>query len=215
MEIRGRGSDRRHLKLHGRSLKSKRTRNDTYEDKKKNANCQCQHISPPPLSTAMKWGLVVSLLLPYVAATLPPYKRFVSPRRPWSPCRLKTHADDARNPARITSPGVLVQAPPTTASSVVISKFPSTGQRTPLEKRGSPSPSMLPRNHPGRASSLPTQVCPLLSFPRERSPLTRPTGGPGGSGVDLILGYGPLMSNLTGGYYDIVSWDPRGVGYTT
>ena len=27
----------------------------------------------------MKWGLTVSLLLPYVAATLPPYKRFVSP----------------------------------------------------------------------------------------------------------------------------------------
>ena len=36
--------------------------------------------SPSPLvSRTMKWGLVVSLLLPYVAATLPPYKRFVSP----------------------------------------------------------------------------------------------------------------------------------------
>ena len=31
------------------------------------------------VSRTMKWGLVVSLLLPYVAATLPPYKRFVSP----------------------------------------------------------------------------------------------------------------------------------------
>lgn len=46
-------------------------------------------------------------------------------------------------------------------------------------------------------------------------PLTRHTGGPGESGIDLIAGYGQLMSNLTGGYYDIVSWDPRGVGYTT
>lgn len=27
----------------------------------------------------MNWGLVLSLLVPYVAATLPPYKRFVSP----------------------------------------------------------------------------------------------------------------------------------------
>jgi len=43
----------------------------------------------------------------------------------------------------------------------------------------------------------------------------RPAGGPGESGVDLVLDYGATLSNLTGGYYDIVSWDPRGVGYTT
>lgn len=38
----------------------------------------------------MKWGLVVSVLLPYVAATLSPYKRFVShlkrdPNIVWKP----------------------------------------------------------------------------------------------------------------------------------
>jgi len=37
-------------------------------------------FSPSPFaSRTMKWGFVISLLLPYVAATLPPYKRFVSP----------------------------------------------------------------------------------------------------------------------------------------
>ncbi|KAF9648255.1 hypothetical protein BDM02DRAFT_3115743 [Thelephora ganbajun] len=71
------------------------------------------------------------------------------------------------------------------------------------------------QNHRERVFSFPTQVRPLLLFCRERSLLTGPTGGPGGSGIELILGYGQILSNLTGGYYDIVSWDPRGVGYTT
>ena len=47
-------------------------------------HAQSHRIFPPPpsplplASITMKWGLVLSLLLPHVAASLPPYKRFVS-----------------------------------------------------------------------------------------------------------------------------------------
>lgn len=42
--------------------------------------------------------------------------------------------------------------------------------------------------------------------------LTNP-GGPGSSGIDfLVNGAGEAISNITGGFYDIISWDPRGVG---
>ncbi|TRM59951.1 TAP-like protein-domain-containing protein [Schizophyllum amplum] len=41
-------------------------------------------------------------------------------------------------------------------------------------------------------------------------------GGPGGSGVEYILEFGPnISSKVIGGHYDIVSWDPRGAGHTT
>lgn len=40
-------------------------------------------------------------------------------------------------------------------------------------------------------------------------------GGPGASGIEYVLGYGPNISVMTGGHYDVVSWDPRGVGHTT
>ncbi|CAE7050036.1 unnamed protein product [Rhizoctonia solani] len=40
-------------------------------------------------------------------------------------------------------------------------------------------------------------------------------GGPGGSGVDTILGTNAeRISAIAGGQYDIVSWDPRGIGLT-
>ncbi|KAG8774827.1 hypothetical protein FRC12_001794 [Ceratobasidium sp. 428] len=40
-------------------------------------------------------------------------------------------------------------------------------------------------------------------------------GGPGESGVDLILGPGAeLISRYGNGQYDLVSWDPRGIGQT-
>ncbi|KAE8380441.1 hypothetical protein BDV26DRAFT_302872 [Aspergillus bertholletiae] len=47
---------------------------------------------------------------------------------------------------------------------------------------------------------------------RKGSLLTNP-GGPGSAGTDFLLnGAGAGMSNITGGFYDIVSWDPRGTG---
>ncbi|QRV91985.1 Abhydrolase domain-containing protein [Ceratobasidium sp. AG-Ba] len=40
-------------------------------------------------------------------------------------------------------------------------------------------------------------------------------GGPGGSGVvDLASALAQILSDTTGGQYDIFSWDPRGVGLT-
>ncbi|CAE6467329.1 unnamed protein product [Rhizoctonia solani] len=39
-------------------------------------------------------------------------------------------------------------------------------------------------------------------------------GGPGYSGADAVLGGGDIFMQQTGGFYDIVSWDPRGVGQT-
>ncbi|KAF8902292.1 TAP-like protein-domain-containing protein [Mucidula mucida] len=42
-------------------------------------------------------------------------------------------------------------------------------------------------------------------------------GGPGGSGVDYLqaYGYGPLMAAVVGPQYDIISFDPRGLGVSS
>ena len=111
-------------------------------------------------------------------------------------------------------PGALAQAG-TITPSVVITKFPSIGRKTPPEKRCSASPFISLQKRPGRALSSLILVRPLSPSYKEPPSLTTPKGGPGGSGVNFLIGEGPILSNMTGGYYDIVSWDPRGVGYTT
>lgn len=42
--------------------------------------------------------------------------------------------------------------------------------------------------------------------------LTNP-GGPGGSGIDFVFELAPVAVPIIGPNYDIVSWDPRGIGY--
>lgn len=114
--------------------------------------------------------------------------------------------------------GVLVQMDPRMDSSVVLLKFPSIEQANPLERPDSRAvANTVLQSHPGKVFSLSIQIC-LLSFSwvHVRSPLAHPTGGPGESGVNFTLaGAGQLLNRLAGGYYDIVSWDPRGVGLTT
>ena len=50
------------------------------------------------------------------------------------------------------------------------------------------------------------------------SPIFKPydlIGGPGETGVGYVALDGMSLMNITGGNYDIVSWDPRGVGVDT
>jgi len=43
-----------------------------------------------------------------------------------------------------------------------------------------------------------------------RGPLLMNPGGPGGSGVDLVLSSGPLFQAIVGPQFDILGFDPRG-----
>ena len=40
------------------------------------------------------------------------------------------------------------------------------------------------------------------------------TGGPGGSGTEAMLALTGAFTKYFQGTFDVVSWDPRGVGYT-
>ncbi|KAJ6481027.1 hypothetical protein C8R45DRAFT_319408 [Mycena sanguinolenta] len=51
--------------------------------------------------------------------------------------------------------------------------------------------------------------------PRYRGPVLINPGGPGGSGVDTVAAAGPLLSTIIGPEFDIVGFDPRGVGRST
>ncbi|CAE6531988.1 unnamed protein product [Rhizoctonia solani] len=60
----------------------------------------------------------------------------------------------------------------------------------------------------------------VIRYPRIKEPklgtLFMNPGGPGGSGVKTLQSsYADLLMQSSGGQYDIVSWDPRGVGKST
>jgi hypothetical protein len=46
------------------------------------------------------------------------------------------------------------------------------------------------------------------------SPLLLNPGGPGGSGTEFVLQAGPILQDVVGSQYDILGFDPRGVGAT-
>ncbi|QRV81574.1 tRNA-dihydrouridine synthase 4 [Ceratobasidium sp. AG-Ba] len=63
-------------------------------------------------------------------------------------------------------------------------------------------------------ASLAVARYPATKQPKKGTLFLNP-GGPGASGVDLVISEkSEQISNATGGYYDLVSWDPRGVGLT-
>lgn len=48
-----------------------------------------------------------------------------------------------------------------------------------------------------------------------RGPIFFNPGGPGGSGIYSLLDHGNLLQNVVGTSYDIITFDPRGIGATT
>ncbi|KAJ7064209.1 TAP-like protein-domain-containing protein [Mycena amicta] len=48
-----------------------------------------------------------------------------------------------------------------------------------------------------------------------RGPLLFNPGGPGGPGVEALLAVGTLLASIFGPEFDIVSFDPRGIGFST
>lgn len=62
-------------------------------------------------------------------------------------------------------------------------------------------------------------LVPLLKYSATRGPyqgilLTNP-GGPGISAIDFLYGSAAALQGIAGGNYDIVAWEPRGLGYST
>ncbi|CAE6461451.1 unnamed protein product [Rhizoctonia solani] len=69
-------------------------------------------------------------------------------------------------------------------------------------------------NHAAGKASLAVARYQATKQPKLGTIFVNP-GGPGSGGLDMILGGGAArISQASGGQYDIVSWDPRGVGET-
>ncbi|KAL3454273.1 hypothetical protein BJX65DRAFT_317936 [Aspergillus insuetus] len=66
----------------------------------------------------------------------------------------------------------------------------------------------------GQFASIPlARLNATVPESQRKGPLLTNPGGPGSSGIDFLLnGAGKGISTITGGFYDIISWDPRGVG---
>ncbi|KAI0122252.1 TAP-like protein-domain-containing protein [Daldinia grandis] len=58
----------------------------------------------------------------------------------------------------------------------------------------------------------------LIKYPAQKQPkrgsILLNFGGPGQDGLESMLAYAELMGPTTGGYHDLISWDPRGTGKT-
>lgn len=71
--------------------------------------------------------------------------------------------------------------------------------------------------------SVGTAAIALIRYPAKvdpksekyRGPILFNPGGPGGPGVGLVLNRGPLLQAVVGDEFDIIGFDPRGVGHTT
>lgn len=53
----------------------------------------------------------------------------------------------------------------------------------------------------------------VIKYPAQKEPkrgsILLNFGGPGQDGLNSMLAYAPLQAPVTGGYHDLISWDPR------
>ena len=72
------------------------------------------------------------------------------------------------------------------------------------------------RNPYGRKTTVALARVPAADRDNRIGTLFLNPGGPGGSGVDMIYnGWGDLLNRVLGGRFDIVGFDPRGIGEST
>ena len=67
----------------------------------------------------------------------------------------------------------------------------------------------------GPATAIAIRMIPVQDHANYRGTIFLNPGGPGGSGVGLIDRRGKNISRIVGPAYDVLSFDPRGIGYTT
>jgi pimeloyl-ACP methyl ester carboxylesterase len=67
---------------------------------------------------------------------------------------------------------------------------------------------------PGPRSSIPLINFPAWTNTTYKGMVRTNPGGPGESGLDFLIRDGDYLSNVIGRNYDLVSWDPRGIGYS-
>ena len=63
--------------------------------------------------------------------------------------------------------------------------------------------------NPGMPTSIHCSHSMLMRYDPHTS------GGPGGSGLETLDGHRDYFLKFTGGHYDFVTWDPRGVGISS
>lgn len=143
-------------------------------------------------------------------------------------------AGDPATPTRPTASDSDPSAPPSTEPPADPSTAPSPDPSTlvwgPCTTFGIPSPTLLGTTHwecstldvpmdPfDPAADLPTVTLALTRHPAtgaRRGTLVLNPGGPGGSGLDAAWGLRSGMPADMLRAYDIVSWDPRGIGAST
>lgn len=53
----------------------------------------------------------------------------------------------------------------------------------------------------------------VIKYPAQKEPkrgsILLNFGGPGQDGLNSMLAYAPIQGPITGGYHDLISWDPR------
>jgi pimeloyl-ACP methyl ester carboxylesterase len=122
----------------------------------------------------------------------------------------------------------LTPVPTTEASTTTSSPAPATGE---TDRLGGFQPEPLAWEGCGGRNECATLVVPLdwadptgptIELALIRIPAGDPEarigalatnpGGPGASGIDFVRGGGPFAGSILADRFDVVSWDPRGVG---